>query len=142
MRVNTCPTGTGATEEPAASVGLDARVSVKPVARTYNSHRIDEPDRFDQADCSVHAQRQQASAHRATPAVFHFVGKSVLLVAEIDIHDLLEHLNRFLPVTLERVAADDRAETAAVADGARIVVDLIRALLGAAGEDHDPPTVE
>ena len=45
--------------------------------------------------------------------------------------------------TLEGVAADDRAESAAVADGAGFIEHCIVAVfLGAAGEDHDAMAVE
>src|SRR3954447_21831752 len=66
-------------------------------------------------------------------------GRSLAL---IDPDDRLEHLQRVLLRPLERVAADDAAVGAAVAQAADLLVDRLDAVLRlAAGEHHDPPPV-
>jgi hypothetical protein len=71
------------------------------------------------------------------------VGRSArLLLAEVDVDDLVEQGQRFVAGALEGVAADDGAVAAAVADVARVLVDGVAALGGAAGEDDEAPAVE
>src|SRR5437868_7982529 len=62
--------------------------------------------------------------------------------AGVDVHHLPEEGERLLARALERVPADDRAEPAAVADGAHLVEDGGRLLRFAAREDDDAPAVE
>src|SRR3989338_1923572 len=59
--------------------------------------------------------------------------------ALVDFDQLGQHIQSILALALERVAPDDRAIAAAVADRARIVIDRIRALCRPAREHHDPP---
>src|SRR3954471_24399278 len=72
---------------------------------------------------------------RGTPA-------PALVLALVDADDLVEHLERLVARPLERVAADDRAIAAAVADGAHLVHDAVLVLRLAAREDDDAPAVE
>src|SRR5438876_850205 len=61
----------------------------------------------------------------------------------VDLHDGFEELERFGAPALERVAPDDRAEAAALADGAHLVEHrLVLLLERAAGEDDDATAVE
>src|SRR5438309_7110946 len=67
---------------------------------------------------------------------------TLLLCPRVDAHDRREELERLGLLPLERVAPDDRAEAAAVADGAHLVEDRLVLVGGAAREDHDAPAVE
>src|SRR5438105_10512819 len=67
---------------------------------------------------------------------------TLLLCPRVDAHDRREGLERLGLLPLERVAPDDRAEAAAVADGAHLVEDRLVLVGGAAREDHDAPAVE
>src|SRR5687768_2823715 len=67
---------------------------------------------------------------------------TLLHLPRVDVHHRAEERERVLLRTLERVPADDRAEPAAVADGAHLVEHGVVALGLAAREDHDAPPVE
>src|SRR5215470_4502684 len=60
----------------------------------------------------------------------------------VDAHDRREELQRFRLLPLKRVASDDRAEAAAIADGANLVEDLLVLGGGAARENDDAAAVE
>src|SRR5262245_31477690 len=60
----------------------------------------------------------------------------------VDVHDLAQESHALGLGPLEAVAADDRAESAAVADRLDLLEDLARLLRLAAREDHDAPAVE
>src|SRR2546428_328648 len=68
--------------------------------------------------------------------------KGSLRLAGVDVHHLTQEVERLAPRPLEGVAADDRSEAAAVADGADLVEDGGGVLRLAAREDHDAPPVE
>src|SRR5579864_9336711 len=60
----------------------------------------------------------------------------------VDRHDLAEQLDCLVVRTLERVASDDRAETAAIMDALDLRQQLLVAHGRAAGEDHDALAIE
>src|SRR5262245_8965426 len=67
----------------------------------------------------------------------------LLHLAGVDLHDGVQEAERPLALPLERVAADDGPEAAAVADRAALLEDGLVVLAGgAAGEDHDAAAVE
>src|SRR6476469_6376217 len=67
---------------------------------------------------------------------------SLLDRAFVDTHDGTQEFERVLFFTLERVAAHDRAEAAAIADRAHFVEDLLISGCRASGEDDDAATSE
>src|SRR5438128_9025207 len=67
---------------------------------------------------------------------------TLLLRPRVDPHHRRQELERLGLLPLERVASDDGAEAAAVADGAHLVEDRLVLVGGAAREDHDAPAVE
>src|SRR5512134_1086456 len=70
-------------------------------------------------------------------------GRRLLLLARVDLHHGVQEPQRMIARPLERVAPDDGAETAAVADAAALVEDRLVVLLGGpAREDHDAAAVE
>src|SRR5579875_39560 len=62
--------------------------------------------------------------------------------ASVDIHDRFEEAQGFRLRTLERVAANDRAEAAAVTDGTHFGKDLLVGSGRATGEDDDAASIE
>src|SRR6266852_1737026 len=70
-------------------------------------------------------------------------GRPLLLLARVDLHHGVQEPQRVVARPLERVAPDDGAEAAAVADTAALVEDRLVVLLGGpAREDHDAAPVE
>src|SRR6184192_1449616 len=65
-----------------------------------------------------------------------------LRLAGVDVHHLAEEVERLAPRPLEGVAADDRPEAAAVADGAHLLEEGSGVLRLAPREDDDAPPVE
>src|SRR5437870_170448 len=65
-----------------------------------------------------------------------------LRLAGVDVHHLAEEVERLAPWPLEGVAADDRPEAAAVADGAHLLEDGSGVLRLAPRENEDAPPVE
>src|SRR5205809_7025186 len=64
-----------------------------------------------------------------------------LRLAGVDVHHLAQEVERLAPRPLEGVAADDRPEAAAGADGAHLLEDGRRVLGLAASEADDTPAV-
>ena len=60
----------------------------------------------------------------------------------VDFHDSVKHRHGFLAWTLEGIAADDRAESAALVDRARLIEELVIRNLSASGKDDDTLAVE
>ena len=90
--------------------------------------------------CRVHAYLDSGQASSA-PTVS--VGLCFLLDgAFVDAHDRAPELERVFLLALEGVAAHDRAEAAAIADGTHFVEDLLVASGRATGEDHDAAPIE
>src|SRR6266851_1361202 len=70
-------------------------------------------------------------------------GGPLLLLARVDLHHGVQEPQRVVARPLERVAPDDGAEAAAVADTAALVEDRLVVLPGGpAREDHDAAPVE
>ena len=67
-------------------------------------------------------KRKNARYHNIFIVAKAFHGKGLPL---INVHNLSQHIQRVIPFTLERVAADDRAVTAAVVDVARVLINGI-----------------
>src|SRR5262245_14165333 len=67
------------------------------------------------------------------------MGRAPLLRLPVDLLDRLQQLDGVRHRPLERVAAHDRAERAAVGDALDLGEHLVGALRLAAGEDHDAP---
>src|SRR5213594_383344 len=67
---------------------------------------------------------------------------TLLLGARVDTHHGAQELERVGLLPLKRVASDDGAEPAAVANRAHLVEHLVVLGGGAAREDHDAPAVE
>src|SRR5262249_1927786 len=67
---------------------------------------------------------------------------TLFLRPRVDAHDRREELQRLWLLPLERVASDDRAEAAAIADGADLVEDLLVLGGGAARENDGAAAVE
>src|SRR3954467_13304787 len=63
-------------------------------------------------------------------------------LAEVDVDDLVQHLQRGFLRTLEGIAANDAAVGAAVADAAHLLEHAVEVLRLAAGEHHHAPAVE
>src|SRR5438067_1526706 len=64
------------------------------------------------------------------------------LRARIDVHDLVQQRDRLALGSLERVAADNRAEAAALSDAADLGQHIVGALGLATREDHYAAAVE
>src|SRR4030095_1340417 len=70
-------------------------------------------------------------------------GRGLLLLARVDLHHGVQEPQRVIARPLERVAPDDGAEAAAVADAAGLGRGRLVGLLGgSAREDHDPPPIQ
>src|SRR2546423_36693 len=60
----------------------------------------------------------------------------------INAHHCTKELESIFLLALERVAANDRAETASIANGTGFVEELLIGSVGTTGENHDTAAIE